>query len=145
MANMFSRHGGNTVGRIGYFMDVLVKTFGSVCPFTAAPTVDVPNNTVGDVNVDFLGNIGNNPMVAGGKAAVHFGLAKPDRVEVKVYDVTGRLVKTLANRNFQAGEQSLTWDGTNDEGRVLPRGVYFTQVKYANSRFEDARKVTILK
>jgi hypothetical protein len=145
MFNTFSRHGGNTVGRMFYFIDVLTRTFGSVCAFTAAPTVDVPTNTGGNVNVDFLGNVWGNPMVAGGKAAVHFGLAKQDRVEVKVYDVTGRLVRSLADRTFQAGEHSLIWDGTNDQGRVVARGVYFTQVKFINSRFVDAKKVTVLK
>jgi hypothetical protein len=145
MWNMFSRYGGNTVGRLQYFMDVLVNVFGSICPWTPQPTIDVPQNTARTVNVDFLGNVWGNPMVAGGKAIVRFGLAKADRVEVKVYDVTGRLVKTLADRNFQAGEQSLTWDGSNDQGQVVPRGVYFTQVKFINSRFVDAKKVTVLK
>ena len=103
----------------------------------------MPTNTAR--TVDFLGNVWGNPMVAGGKAAVHFGLAKQDRVEVKVYDVTGRLVRSLADRTFQAGEHSLTWDGTNDQGQVVSRGVYFTQVKFINSRFVDAKKVTVLK
>jgi hypothetical protein len=143
MFNLRSRHGGNTVGRLQYFMDVLVNVFGSVCPFTPAPTVSVPTNTAR--NIDFLGNVWGNPMVAGGKAMVHFGLAKSDRVEVKVYDVTGRLVRSLADRNFQAGEHSLTWDGTNDQGQVVSRGVYFTQVKFIGSRFVDAKKVTVLK
>jgi hypothetical protein len=143
MFNMFSRGGGNTVGRLNYFMDVLVNVFGSVCAFTPAPTIDVPTNTAR--TVDFLGNVWGNPMVAGGKAMVHFGLAKADRVEVKVYDVTGRLVRSLADRAFQAGEHSLIWDGTNDQGQVVARGVYFTQVKFINSRFVDAKKVTVLK
>jgi len=143
MYNMFSRQAGNTVGRLQYFMNVLTNVFGSVCPFIPAPTVDVPTNTAR--TVDFLGNIWGNPMVSGGKAAVHFGLAKSDRVEVKVYDVTGRLVRSLADRNFQAGEHTLTWDGTNDQGQVVSRGVYFTQVKFINSRFVDAKKVTVLK
>ena len=143
MWNTFSQHGGDTVGRLQHFMDVMVNVFGSCCSFTPAPTVSVPNNTAR--TVDFLGNVWGNPMVAGGKAIVRFGLAKADRVEVKVYDVTGRLVRVLADRNFQAGEQSLTWDGTNDQGQVVSRGVYFTQVKFINSRFVDAKKVTVLK
>jgi hypothetical protein len=137
------RFGDNGLGRIVYMMNVLTNVFGSVCPFTPAPTVDVPQNTVR--NVDFLGNVWGNPVVAGGTATVHFGLAKSDRVEVKVYDVTGRLVRSLADRTFQAGEHSLTWDGTSDQGRVVPRGVYFTQVKFINSGFTDAKKVTVLK
>jgi hypothetical protein len=145
LANMFSREGGNTVGRLGYFIDVLTNVFGDICPFTAAPTVDVFAPSANDVKVNFLGNVGNNPLVAGGSAIVHFGLAKPDRVEVKVYDVTGRLVRTLADRTFQAGPQKLTWDGTNGQGQVVSRGVYFTQVKFANSGFVGAKKVTVLK
>ena len=140
---MFSQGGGNTVGRLQYFMNVLANTFGSICPFVPELTVDVPTNTVR--GVDFLGNVWGNPMVAGGKAMVHFGLAKADRVEVKVYDVTGRLVKSLANRGFDAGEYTLVWDGTNDQGRTVSRGVYFTQVRFIGSNFVDAKKVTVLK
>jgi len=131
------------VGRLLYFGNVLQNAFGSICPFVPTLTVDVPTNTIR--NVDFLGNVWGNPMVAGGKATVHFGLAKTDRVEIKVYDVTGRLVKTLANRDFPGGEHTLVWDGTNDQGRTVARGVYFTQVKYVNSHFVDAKKVTVLK
>jgi len=137
--------GASASSRMYYFMDVSTNVFGSFCGFKGTPSVDVPTNTAVNANIDFLGNIGNNPMVAGGSAMVHFGLAKADRVEVKVYDVTGRLVRTLANRNFQAGPQSLVWDGSNDQGHVVARGVYFTQVKFANSGFVDAKKLTVLK
>ena len=80
-----------------------------------------------------------------GQATVDFGLAKADRVEVKVFDVSGRLVRTLADRQFAAGRHSLTWDGADSQGRQVARGVYFTQVKYVNSKFTDARKLTVLK
>jgi hypothetical protein len=139
----YTRYGQSTIGRLAYFTDVLVNVFGSVCPFTPAPTVDVPQNTVR--TVDFLGNAWGNPMVAGGTAKVHFGLAKADRVEVKVYDVTGRLVRTLADKNFEAGEHWVDWNGTNDQGQVVARGVYFTQVKFIGSGFVDAKKLTVLK
>jgi hypothetical protein len=146
MRNLYGQNGGVAANsRMPYFMDVSTNVFGSFCGFKGTPSVDVPTNTAVNANIDFLGNIGSNPMVAGGSAIVYFGLAKADRVEVKVYDVTGRLVRTLANRNFQAGPQSLVWDGSNDQGHVVSRGVYFTQVKFANSGFVDAKKVTVLK
>jgi hypothetical protein len=138
-----SRFDETSMGRHVYFINVMTNVFGSICPFTAAPTVDVPNNTARTVN--FLGNVWGNPMVTGGKATVRFCVAKSDRGEVKVYDVTGRLMKSLADRSFPAGEHSLTWDGSNDQGQVVARGVYFTQVKFVNSRFVDAKKVTVLK
>ncbi|HVP14054.1 MAG TPA: FlgD immunoglobulin-like domain containing protein, partial [Terriglobales bacterium] len=143
LMHLRARLGNSSVGRQVYFMDVLVNTFGSVCPFTPAPSLDAPFNTV--ENVNFLDNVWGNPMRAGGSAVVSFSLAKKDRVEIKVYDVTGRQVRTLADRTFEAGPQQVRWDGTNDQGQRVARGVYFTQVKYIGSRFVDAKKVTVLK
>jgi hypothetical protein len=137
-----TRYGNNSVGRMMYFIELLEDVFGSICPFTPAPTIDVPQNTAR--NVDFLGNVWGNP-VTGGSATVSFSLAKKDRVEIKVYDVAGRLVRTLADRTFEAGPQQVRWDGTSDQGQRVPRGVYFTQVKFAGSHFVDAKKVTILR
>ncbi|MGH8897361.1 MAG: FlgD immunoglobulin-like domain containing protein, partial [Egibacteraceae bacterium] len=70
--------------------------------------------------------------------------AKADRVQVKIFDVSGRLVRTLADRMFEAGEHSLRWDGSDNDGRPVARGVYFTQVKYKNSAFSAAKKITVL-
>ena len=114
-----------------------------ICGYTPAPQLDVPLNTI--ENVNFLDNIWGNPMRTGGSAVVSFSLAKKDRVEIKVYDVTGRQVRTLADRTFEAGPQQVRWDGTNDQGQRVARGVYFTQVKFVGSRFVEAKKVTVLK
>jgi len=80
-----------------------------------------------------------------GMARIHFGLAKDDQVEVNVFDVGGRRIRMLANRRFKAGEHDLVWDGTDDNGRPVARGVYFTQVKYKDSAFNEAKKLTVLK
>ena len=56
----------------------------------------------------------------------------------------GRLVRTLADRDFAAGEHALVWDGTDDAGRAAGRGVYFVRVSYPGSRFEDAKKMVLL-
>jgi FlgD Ig-like domain len=143
LVHLGSRFNENSFGRLVYFTDVFTNVFGSLCAVNGTPNVDVPQNTGGSKFVNFM-NLRNNPF-SSGQAAVHFGLAKSDRVEVKVYDVTGRLVRSLANRNFPAGEHTLTWDGTDDSGNSVSRGVYFTQVKFVNSKFVDAKKLTVLK
>jgi len=146
LRNLFNQDGGSSLGRLGYFMEVSTNVFGSTCGFMGTPTVDVPTNTAVNTNIDFLGNVWNNPVKVGGNAIVNFGLAKNDLVDVKVFDVTGRLVKTLADhRAFKAGPNKLVWDGRNDQGQMVSRGVYFTQVKFINSGFVDAKKVTVLK
>src|SRR4029450_226898 len=84
----------------------------------------------------------SNPMHSG-QARIAFGLAKPDRVNIKVYDVTGRLGKTVADRNFTAGvEHVVNWDGTNDAGQRVNSGVYFYQLK--TSTWTSQKKLAVL-
>ena len=133
----------NTVDRNGYFYKIFVNIWSKFCQVQGTPlvTLDV-HNLDGDL-VNFM-NLRNNPL-AKGEATINFGLAKADRVEVKVFDVSGRLVRTLADRQFAAGPQTLKWDGTDNVGRQVARGVYFTQVKYQNAKFAASRKLTVLK
>jgi hypothetical protein len=144
--NLYSRYGGSSIGRLGYYYRLLTQLQGQAgCTIVGTPlvTLDVPGTGGAKQYVDFM-SIRNNPLVSG-SATVHFGLARGDRVQVRVYDVTGRLVRTLADRNFTAGEHDLVWDGSDNAGVQMARGVYFTQVRYMNSHFTDARKLTVLK
>jgi hypothetical protein len=143
--NLRSRFCDGSYGRLAYYYNAMTHIFGTICQIAGNPTgtTDVPNNPSGQVFVDFM-NLRNNPLVSG-QATVDFGLSKADRVEVKVFDVSGRMVRTLADRQFAAGKHTLTWDGVDNDGHQVARGVYFTQVKYVNSKFTDARKLTVLK
>jgi len=135
----------DTRARLRYFAAVFSNLFGSVsgCAISGTPLIslDVPSNDASLVN--FM-NVRNNPLTAG-QARIHFGLAQADRVEVKVYDVSGRLVRNLADRQFPAGEHEILWDGLDNGGRQVARGVFFTQVRFMNSKFSAARKLTVLK
>ena len=136
----------NSVGRIDYWWRVFNQVAASIAVCAIAdgsPPLDVTPGGDNHEFVDFVA-LRNNPMLTG-RANVHFGLAKADRVTARVFDVSGRLVRTLVDRNFPAGEHDLYWDGTDDGGRQMERGVYFTQVRYAKTRFTDAKKITVLK
>jgi len=50
--------------------------------------------------------------------------AGSSRVSLKVYDAAGRLVRTLVDGSLSAGEHRAEWDGTGDDGRRVPSGVY---------------------
>jgi len=142
--NLRSRYCDGPRGRQWYYYNVLTNIFGKICTITGTGggVNDVPTGGAQEF-VDFM-NLRNNPLVTG-QATVELGISKADRVEVKVFDVSGRLVRTLADRQFAPGKYTLTWDGVDNGGRQVARGVYFTQVKYVNSKFTDARKLTVLK
>jgi hypothetical protein len=66
------------------------------------------------------------------------GLA--DKVSLRIYDVSGRVVKDFTKvLNPEPGVYSVVWDGRDDQGRLLPSGIYFceliTQNKARMNRF----------
>jgi len=105
---------------------------------------DSPIAGTGAKYVNFMGLRSANPMRSG-QAIIEFGLAKTEPVEVKIYDVSGRLMRTLVNhRVYQAGQSyRLVWDGTNDAGQSVARGVYFYQLR--TPTFASQRKLAVLK
>jgi hypothetical protein len=58
-----------------------------------------------------------------------YQLAQATRVSLKVYDISGRLVKSLSDGNEikEPGYYTVSWDGQDDLGRKVPAGVYFVR------------------
>jgi hypothetical protein len=53
---------------------------------------------------------------------------------IKIYDITGRLVRTLCDHTVIASNQTITWDGKDDRNRILSNGIYFVSLEYNNNR-----------
>jgi flagellar hook assembly protein FlgD len=94
------------------------------------------------VPVEFLALRSENPMRAG-PAAIVFGLARRERVELTVYDVAGRRVRRLAQREFPAGEHRVVWDGGDDDGQPVARGLYFYRLRTPS--FASQKKLVVLR
>ncbi len=62
---------------------------------------------------------------------------------VSIYDVAGRLVRTLASGAYAAGVQRVTWDGRNLRGEPVSSGVYF--VRSATGGETHSRKVLVVR
>jgi len=61
-----------------------------------------------------------------------FGLEREEAVTLAIYDVRGRLVRTLVHRRMGAGEYSQEWDGSDDRGNAVPSGIYFWHLEAAD-------------
>lgn len=70
---------------------------------------------------------GRNPIT--GPTAISYGLAEDGMAELAIYDVVGRKVKTLVNGRETAGAHTVSWDGRDDSGDVVARGVYFARLR----------------
>ncbi len=59
---------------------------------------------------------------------ISYNLEKTGKASLKLYTLTGQEVKTFEDQNEEKGIHSVTWDGTDNTGRILPNGVYFCRV-----------------
>ena len=69
-----------------------------------------------------------NPNPFGPRTTLQLDLAKTAPVEVQVFGVDGRLVRTLVDTQLDAGRHNLTWDGNDESGRKMSSGVYFARL-----------------
>jgi hypothetical protein len=76
---------------------------------------------------------GANP--ARGAALIELALPQAGAAEVRLYDVRGGLVRTLAHGERPAGYHRLHWDGTDASGARIGSGVYFVQARTAGGTF----------
>jgi hypothetical protein len=60
---------------------------------------------------------------------VRYQLARASQVELGLYDVAGRMVRTFTRGMTEPGYYVVTWDGRDDLGRHVPAGVYFVKLK----------------
>ncbi len=78
----------------------------------------------------------------GGKAALEYSIDAPARVSLKIYDVQGRLVRTLVDQDAAQGTFRALWDGRSTSGAVAGNGVYFARFVAAD-RVVDTKKIVI--
>ena len=74
---------------------------------------------------------------------IAYSLPKESIVSVYIYDVKGFKVKSLVNKNMNAGNHSFVWDSTNDRGDIVSTGIYFFTLQ--TSEFTSTRKMLFLK
>lgn len=74
---------------------------------------------------------------------IRYRLEADGLVTVGIYDVAGRLVRTLTSERLGAGYHADTWDGTDGRGVNLPSGIYFCNLEAG--RFSLRKKLILLK
>lgn len=76
-----------------------------------------------------------NPVTIGrGGVNISFAIPKSGAAQVRLYDIRGRLVKSLTNgAELEAGPHTLQWDGRDTGGARVGSGIYFVQLKLGNA------------
>lgn len=79
-----------------------------------------PNPSRDRIQIQFASPNPFNPSTS-----VYFELFDPGRVRVDVFDVRGRHVRRLLDRDLPTGPHAVTWDSRDDQGRFVSSGVYY--------------------
>ncbi|UCD05730.1 MAG: T9SS type A sorting domain-containing protein [candidate division WOR-3 bacterium] len=81
-----------------------------------------------------------NPFVR--DLRISFSVPHSGALSISVYDIAGRLVSNIVDRDFSAGEYEIVWNGKDNMERRISSGVYFVRASYGNE--VTTRKVILL-
>ena len=90
-----------------------------------------------------LGNAFPNPAMEGTRLDLQ--LDRRAAIHVRVYDVTGRMVRPLLDGIHPPGIVRLTWDGRDTDARRVPAGIYFVRVLNAFGVETASRKLVVVR
>ena len=85
----------------------------------------------------------NHPNPFNPTTTIEYGLASPELVSIKLYNVRGQLVRTLVNEHKAPGWYNVDWDGRDQRGNVVASGVYVSRM--STGSFVDTKKLILLK
>ncbi len=88
-----------------------------------------------------LGQAQPNPFK--GSASISYQLKEPGRVGIRVYSITGKLVRPRVDAIQEADYYTTHWDGTNDRGKKVAAGVYLYRMDAGG--FCDMKKMLFLR
>jgi hypothetical protein len=67
------------------------------------------------------------------RTVLAFVLPRPDAVQLAIYDLAGRRVRTLVTGELNGGRHTTTWAGIDDAGRAVPAGLYVARLATPNA------------
>jgi len=97
---------------------------------------------VGDLPATF--DLGYNyPNPFNPSTTIKFAVPTAGHVSLTVYDLAGRLVRTLIDGDLPAASHAVVWDGRNASGRQVASGTYYYRL--TSTGFDQTRKMMLIK
>jgi hypothetical protein len=116
-----------------YLVEVRTLLPNDRCPANDFKSIIVPDEGVGvaDYNsgpkVFELSTIKPNPFVT--TTEIRYGVPVTTPISIKVYDITGKLVKTLVDGTQTAAFYTVSWNGIDDRGQKVGQGIYILRME----------------
>jgi len=103
-------------------------------------TAEEPQQEAPIKNVELLKNYPNpfNPTTT-----IRYSIGSTQFVDLTVYDISGRRIKTLSRGTQNAGDYTLVWDSTNNKGEKVATGIYIYQLR--TNTFTQSKKMFLIR
>jgi len=85
----------------------------------------------------------NYPNPFNPTTTIRYSIKQRGHVSLKIYDIEGRLVRTLEDGVKEARSYEKVWDGRNDRGEAVSSGIYFYRLR--SNGFSRTRKMVLLR
>jgi len=85
----------------------------------------------------------NYPNPFNPSTTIQYNVPKPGVVEINIFDIQGRLIRSMSKSFQQAGVHSIVWDSRTNSGGAVASGTYFCQVLFNGSSL--VKKLLLLK
>ena len=79
--------------------------------------------------------------LSGSGVEISYALPTASEMNLAIYDLSGKLIRTLVSGRESAGEKTVIWDRRDTSGKNLPAGIYF--VKLTTPEYKTTRKVVL--
>lgn len=155
--NFVSMHGGNTQALINdtvslylpqydEYYDVVFLSYsggnsGGGFSYSREQVFPLHNQTETTIPKDVILHK-NYPNPFNPITTIRYDLPHDAYVNVIIYDMLGRKVKTLVNSAQDAGLKSVTWDATDDHGKPVSSGIYLYQIR--TGELHQTKKMILL-
>jgi M6 family metalloprotease-like protein len=104
-----------------------------------APTVASQDNYLPPAAL----SLSNYPNPFTGSTTMNYNIKEATPIKLEIYNLKGQLVKTLVNGISPKGNQTITWDGKDNNGRACTSGIYFSTLHSGNAKV--SRKLLLYK
>jgi hypothetical protein len=134
---VFSHWSGNLWGSQN--PDTIIMNDHKNISATFTPDTYVEEYKLGGAGVTYF-NITPNPTH--GRTDIRYQITDKSDAALEVYDASGKLVKSFRLTQY-ALRNTLSWDGRDDQNRMLGSGVYF--VKFKAGDFQETQKLLLIR
>lgn len=119
--------------------DIWISKFHNCANNSSSKTSAINN----PINEPVLYKLTNYPNPFSSATTISFLFDQSRKISLKIFDLNGRLIRTLANGQMQAGRQEIKWNASDAIGKPVPAGIYLLQIEAGD--FKETRKLSVIK